>query len=164
MSPHHCRGHRGRGLALGDVDADGEVELIAGPNWFKQFGSRWVRYPIALDYELTRAQVGDLSGDGRLDVVQPWLTRRRTPSLPWLYDRGLFDVRVLSSRNICLPWVVLSWGGHAPGEIGGWDRMGQGSEVPPHRGSAHVAACQQGCIPVVDTAGKPRYGEPSTVS
>ena len=57
------------GLALADLDDDGEMELVAGPNWFKREEGRWLRNVIASDYRLTRVQVVSLSEAGKLDVV-----------------------------------------------------------------------------------------------
>jgi len=57
------------GVGICDLDGDGEMEIVAGPYWFKREGGTWVRHPIAPDYRLTCVAVGDLDGDGRPEVV-----------------------------------------------------------------------------------------------
>jgi len=57
------------GVAVVDLDGDGQQEIVAGPYWFKRTGGGWQRHPIAPDYVLTCVAVGDLDGDGRPEVV-----------------------------------------------------------------------------------------------
>jgi hypothetical protein len=57
------------GVAVVDLDGDGELEIVAGPYWFKRAGGSWQRHPIAPDFVLTCVAVGDLDGDGRPEVV-----------------------------------------------------------------------------------------------
>ncbi len=59
------------GLRLVDIDGDGRLEVIAGPNIFKpdQSGSRWQVQSFATDFVKTRVAVADLDGDGRLELV-----------------------------------------------------------------------------------------------
>ncbi len=57
------------GLAVADLDGDGENELVAGPNIFKRDGEIWHRIPIDESLELTRVAVGDIDGDGKLEIV-----------------------------------------------------------------------------------------------
>ncbi|MCP4644120.1 MAG: VCBS repeat-containing protein [bacterium] len=57
------------GLAVVDIDGDGETEIIAGPNIFKRAQGQWKRHCFATDYQMTRVAVADLDGDGRLEIV-----------------------------------------------------------------------------------------------
>jgi hypothetical protein len=97
--PKTCRhtiseGLEVEGVALVDLDGDGEVEVVAGPYWFKRRGSDWVRHPIAPDFVLTCVAVGDLNGDGRPEVVLS--EGESDPArLAWFSDFPDWEVHVL---------------------------------------------------------------------
>jgi hypothetical protein len=59
------------GLAIVDLDGDGQAEIIAGPSIFRrEAGSdRWRREPFAQGYVMTRVAVADMDGDGELEIV-----------------------------------------------------------------------------------------------
>ncbi|MCK4284011.1 MAG: VCBS repeat-containing protein [Candidatus Brocadiae bacterium] len=64
-----CEDVEVEGVAVADLDNDGEMEIVAGPYWFKREGGVWRRRPIAPGFRLTCVAVGDLDGDGGLEVV-----------------------------------------------------------------------------------------------
>ncbi len=64
-----CEGLEVEGVAVVDLDGDGQAEIVAGPYWFKREGASWRRRPIAPDFRLTCVAVGDVDGDGRPEVV-----------------------------------------------------------------------------------------------
>jgi len=58
------------GLAIVDIDGDGQTELIAGPSVFRRAADgTWSARCFAPDYVKTRVGVADLDGDGRLEMV-----------------------------------------------------------------------------------------------
>jgi len=95
----------GEGLAQGDIDGDGKVELLAGGKWFKHNGGTDFT-PHTIDPAQThpRIAVGDLNGDGRLEVVMvpgdtvgrlKWYECKGDPQKPgsWIgHDLLGFDV------------------------------------------------------------------------
>jgi hypothetical protein len=63
------------GVSIGDINGDGKMEIISGPDWYEQpqrgpFAGEWTRRVYASTYrEMCRTALVDITGNGVLDIV-----------------------------------------------------------------------------------------------
>jgi len=105
------------GLAVVDIDGDGSNELIAGPNVYRyrqdtltpdggavQLSEGWHRESIVSGWDWTRVAVGDLDGDGELEVVlsegDSPLLGSRMGRVGW-FDPPEWDAHILRDDMYC---------------------------------------------------------------
>ncbi len=103
-------GHAEEGLAVADLDGDGRLEIVSGPDWYSSppegaFSGPWKRRVFAPNFrELVRVALSDITGNGRADVIvaeseypdgrMSWFENRlvEDSESPWIehkMDRGL---------------------------------------------------------------------------
>lgn len=109
----------GDGTAVADLSGNGAIDIVTNMGWFENVngdGSKWVEHPLVPDslnwHPESRLVVGDVDGDGDLDVViteseigpaRLAILRQRKAGEPWdaevVLDTDL-DLRALHSLQI----------------------------------------------------------------
>jgi len=57
------------GIAIGDVDGDGQNEIVCGTHWFQRDKERWRGHRFAQGYITTKIAIADLDGDGANEII-----------------------------------------------------------------------------------------------
>lgn len=76
------------GLSQGDIDRDGDIDLLLGTKWLKNDGGSWEPYTInPSSGSPDRNKLADINGDGRLDAVVGYEAASIPGKLAW-YEQG----------------------------------------------------------------------------
>ncbi|HOX40201.1 MAG TPA: VCBS repeat-containing protein [Candidatus Brocadiia bacterium] len=107
------------GIAIGDVDGDGQNEIVCGNHWFKKEGGTWRKHRFSAGYVTTKIAIADLDGDGRNEIVlsegdpciygksqggkAAWFKRPDDPRQLWkehVLEDGLLDAHTLAVGDL----------------------------------------------------------------
>ncbi len=75
-------------LTAGDIDGDGDTDLLLGTKWLRNDGGKWRDFAVATGKgNPDRNRLADLNRDGRLDAVVGFEAISETGNVAW-YEQG----------------------------------------------------------------------------
>lgn len=111
-------GHLSEGLAVSDINSDGSLEIICGPDYYVcpkegPYSGLWERYVYAPNFrDMCRVAVTDITGNGRDDIIiveseyregqLSWFENRllERPDNPWIEHRVKDDFLFAHSLQV----------------------------------------------------------------
>lgn len=107
------------GLCIGDVDGDGEPELVAGTRWYDLVDGEWLEHRYTDQYIMTKIAIADMDADGMNEIVVSeadalirgkweggrlgWFDPGDDPTTSWTehrIDDGLYDPHTLQIADV----------------------------------------------------------------
>jgi hypothetical protein len=71
-------------LSVGDIDGDGDIDLLLGTKWLRNGGTIWQPFDISTtSANPDRNRLADMNGDGKLDVIVGFEAISKTGRLVW---------------------------------------------------------------------------------
>jgi hypothetical protein len=71
-------------LSQGDIDQDGDIDLLLGTTWLSNEGTSWIPYTLYATEEMPdRNRLADINNDGRLDAVVGFEAISKIGKLAW---------------------------------------------------------------------------------
>lgn len=121
-NPWSNRGYQpDEGLAVGDVDNDGKLEVVCGITWYKYVDGKWEEHIFTNEHYITnKIAIGDIDGDGKNEIVLSegdaliygkkegcklaWFKPKDDVNDLWeehVIDSGLLDAHTLHLADLC---------------------------------------------------------------
>ena len=86
-------------LSQGDIDRDGDIDLLLGTKWLRNDGKSWMPYTTnPTGGSPDRNKLADINGDGRLDAVVGFEAVSVPGKLAW-YEQGV-DAKSVWNEHI----------------------------------------------------------------
>jgi uncharacterized repeat protein (TIGR02543 family) len=93
-------------LSSGDIDKDGDVDLLLGTKWLRNEGSGWTAFDLYTpNGQPDRNRLADINDDGKLDAVVGYEAISVPGKLAW-YEQGATPTATWTEHIVAAPAII----------------------------------------------------------